>query len=166
MVAVEEDQFFSINICGMVATSARTGHDQFFSFHENGGKVGFLGSGGDHVISVVDQPRSASKSWPIDRNKRARSLHSRFDSGYSEGAPYFLDFCSLCKKALSHDKDIFMYRGDLPFCSEVCRELQIAMDEEKERRSLFLKASASRKNSDIISSLKAKLCALKTAVMG
>ncbi|GLJ13600.1 hypothetical protein SUGI_0216100 [Cryptomeria japonica] len=46
----------------------------------------------------------------------------------------FLYACYLCRQKLSHQKDIFMYRGDKAFCSEECRHQQIASDERKEQR--------------------------------
>ncbi|KAL3497655.1 hypothetical protein ACH5RR_040387 [Cinchona calisaya] len=46
---------------------------------------------------------------------------------------HFLDACFLCKKHLGQNRDIFMYRGDTPFCSEECRQEQIEMDEAKEK---------------------------------
>ncbi|XP_058190158.1 FCS-Like Zinc finger 2-like [Rhododendron vialii] len=48
--------------------------------------------------------------------------------------PYFLEACSLCKKPLADNKDIFMYRGDTPFCSEECREEEIEIDEAREKK--------------------------------
>ncbi|KAL5216235.1 hypothetical protein ABZP36_007636 [Zizania latifolia] len=56
-----------------------------------------------------------------------------------EGArelPYghFLDACFLCRKPLASNRDIYMYRGDIPFCSEECRLEQIEMDDEIERK--------------------------------
>ncbi|KAL3499806.1 hypothetical protein ACH5RR_038899 [Cinchona calisaya] len=53
---------------------------------------------------------------------------------------HFLAACFLCKKPLGGNKDIFMYRGDTPFCSEECRQEQIEMDEAKEK-SLNLSSS-------------------------
>ncbi|KAJ0242355.1 FCS-Like Zinc finger 17 [Hirschfeldia incana] len=44
----------------------------------------------------------------------------------------FLKTCHLCLKQLRQDKDVYMYRGDLGFCSKECRESQILMDEKKE----------------------------------
>ncbi|WVZ74153.1 hypothetical protein U9M48_022368 [Paspalum notatum var. saurae] len=44
----------------------------------------------------------------------------------------FLDECTLCRKALCGD--IFMYRGDAPFCSDDCRREQIEMDRVRHRR--------------------------------
>ncbi|CAK9143873.1 unnamed protein product [Ilex paraguariensis] len=55
------------------------------------------------------------------------------DTRYEEHQPYFLDACSLCKKPLGDNRDIFMYRGDTPFCSEECRQEQIEIDEAKEK---------------------------------
>nr|GMD79738.1 FCS-Like Zinc finger 2-like [Ipomoea batatas] len=63
--------------------------------------------------------------------------------------PHFLDSCFLCRKPLGN-RDIFMYRGDTPFCSEECRQEQIEMDEAKEKRwnlSASMKA-ASLRNKD------------------
>ncbi|KAK4372332.1 hypothetical protein RND71_007716 [Anisodus tanguticus] len=48
--------------------------------------------------------------------------------------PHFLDVCSLCQRPLAHNHDIFMYRGDTPFCSQECRQEQIEMDEANERK--------------------------------
>uniref|UniRef100_A0ACD5UV12 Uncharacterized protein n=1 Tax=Avena sativa TaxID=4498 RepID=A0ACD5UV12_AVESA len=38
------------------------------------------------------------------------------------------DACALCSKRLARDSDVFMYRGDTPFCSEECREEQMQLD--------------------------------------
>ncbi|KAF6135512.1 hypothetical protein GIB67_015365 [Kingdonia uniflora] len=46
---------------------------------------------------------------------------------------HFLEACFLCKKHLADNADIFMYRGDAPFCSEECRDEQIDRDELKEK---------------------------------
>ncbi|KAK8710677.1 hypothetical protein V6N13_145990 [Hibiscus sabdariffa] len=48
--------------------------------------------------------------------------------------PHFLQASFLCEKLLGGNKDIFMYRGDMPFCSEECRYKQIAIDEVNEKR--------------------------------
>ncbi|KQJ84259.1 uncharacterized protein LOC100822298 [Brachypodium distachyon] len=39
-----------------------------------------------------------------------------------------LDACALCGKRLRRDCDIFMYRGDTPFCTEECRDEQMQLD--------------------------------------
>jgi len=56
------------------------------------------------------------------------------DGRYEDNQPHFLESCFLCKKPLADNRDIFMYRGDTPFCSEECRQEQIDMDEAKERK--------------------------------
>jgi endogenous inhibitor of DNA gyrase (YacG/DUF329 family) len=38
------------------------------------------------------------------------------------------DACALCSKRLARDSDVFMYRGDTPFCSEDCRDDQMRLD--------------------------------------
>nr|XP_020180139.1 FCS-Like Zinc finger 2-like [Aegilops tauschii subsp. strangulata] len=39
-----------------------------------------------------------------------------------------LDACALCTKPLARDSDIFMYRGDTPFCSDECQHEQMQLD--------------------------------------
>jgi endogenous inhibitor of DNA gyrase (YacG/DUF329 family) len=39
-----------------------------------------------------------------------------------------LDACALCAKPFARDSDIFMCRGDTPFCSEDCRHEQMQLD--------------------------------------
>ena len=38
------------------------------------------------------------------------------------------DACALCTRSLPRDGDVFMYRGDTPFCSEDCRHEQMRLD--------------------------------------
>ncbi|KAM0924290.1 hypothetical protein ACQ4PT_004933 [Festuca glaucescens] len=47
-------------------------------------------------------------------------------------AQHFLNECSRCRKCLTGD--IFMYRGDTPFCSEECRRKQIETEKARHRR--------------------------------
>ncbi|KAG9132532.1 hypothetical protein Leryth_008447 [Lithospermum erythrorhizon] len=61
--------------------------------------------------------------------------------------PHFLDACSLCQRSLSHNSDIFMYRGNTPFCSQECRQEQIEIDEASEKRwKVSSKRSSSTNN--------------------
>ncbi|KAL6008542.1 hypothetical protein ACLOJK_034055 [Asimina triloba] len=63
-----------------------------------------------------------------------------------EESHHFLESCHLCKKPLGGNKDIFMYRGNTPFCSVECRQQQIDIDEAAERSwSRSMKVAASRK---------------------
>lgn len=41
--------------------------------------------------------------------------------------------CFLCDKPFAAGEDIYMYRGDTPFCSVRCREEQIGVDAAEER---------------------------------
>jgi hypothetical protein len=45
-----------------------------------------------------------------------------------------LDACALCARPLGRDCDIFMYRGDTPFCSEECRDEQMQLDAIRARQ--------------------------------
>ncbi|KAI7746036.1 hypothetical protein M8C21_017246 [Ambrosia artemisiifolia] len=71
------------------------------------------------------------------------SYDALFYAGSEE--PHFLDACTLCSKPLSHNSDIFMYRGNTPFCSQECRQEQIESDEARERR---WKKMASKKSTE------------------
>ncbi|KAL5208095.1 hypothetical protein ABZP36_032530 [Zizania latifolia] len=55
------------------------------------------------------------------------------EGGGGGGKAHFLDACFLCRKRLAGNRDIFMYRGDTPFCSEECRRAQMEA-EAAERR--------------------------------
>ena len=46
-----------------------------------------------------------------------------------------LDACALCAKRLGRDSDVFMYRGDTPFCSEECRHEQMQLDAMRARQA-------------------------------
>ncbi|XP_062217529.1 FCS-Like Zinc finger 3-like [Phragmites australis] len=46
---------------------------------------------------------------------------------------HFLHSCFLCRKPLAGNRDIFMYRGNTPFCSEECRMAQMEADEAAEK---------------------------------
>uniref|UniRef100_A0ACD5UTV7 Uncharacterized protein n=1 Tax=Avena sativa TaxID=4498 RepID=A0ACD5UTV7_AVESA len=52
------------------------------------------------------------------------------------------DACALCTKQLARDSDVFMYRGDTPFCSEDCRHEQMQLDAVYARQAA--KAAARR----------------------
>jgi endogenous inhibitor of DNA gyrase (YacG/DUF329 family) len=49
------------------------------------------------------------------------------------------DSCALCSKHLARDSDVFMYKGDTPFCSEDCRDDQMRLDARQ-----AVKAAATR----------------------
>ncbi|XWS49633.1 hypothetical protein CRYUN_Cryun12cG0019900 [Craigia yunnanensis] len=73
--------------------------------------------------------RNLSSSSSVSSPRSARFYDARFENHQ----PHFLDACFLCKKPLGGNRDIFMYRGDTPFCSEECRQEQIEIDEAKEK---------------------------------
>ncbi|XP_076885798.1 FCS-Like Zinc finger 2-like [Bidens hawaiensis] len=83
------------------------------------------------ITKPLYSPRKASLKnlSSLTSPRSGRFSNTRFD----EQPPHFLDACFLCKKTLGHNRDIFMYRGDTPFCSEDCRSEQIYIDETKEK---------------------------------
>ncbi|KAG8071907.1 hypothetical protein GUJ93_ZPchr0006g45953 [Zizania palustris] len=58
---------------------------------------------------------------------------------------HYLDACFRCGRVLAGDKDIFMYRGDTPFCSEECRQRQIDADEASEMKKRSKQPAATRR---------------------
>ncbi|CAM8899573.1 unnamed protein product [Rhodiola kirilowii] len=56
------------------------------------------------------------------------------------------DSCFMCDKPLGFSADVYMYRGNTPFCSTECRQEQIEMDDAEERRRR--KRSAHRTKSE------------------
>lgn len=50
----------------------------------------------------------------------------------------FLSMCAFCNCSLMPGKDIYMYRGDIAFCSTECRYQQMVIDELKERHPTAL----------------------------
>ncbi|WVZ86889.1 hypothetical protein U9M48_033604 [Paspalum notatum var. saurae] len=46
-----------------------------------------------------------------------------------------LDACALCSKRLARNSDIFMYKGDTPFCSQECRYEQMQIDALRVRQA-------------------------------
>ncbi|KAG2241931.1 hypothetical protein Bca52824_096225 [Brassica carinata] len=53
-------------------------------------------------------------------------------TGFRDNPTEFLNSCCLCKKRLQ-GKDIYMYKGEMGFCSAECRSVQIMNDERKEQ---------------------------------
>ncbi|KAG1359393.1 hypothetical protein COCNU_08G008390 [Cocos nucifera] len=92
-------------------------------------------------------PSSLASRWRgRDRETPRFFCESISGGGAGAGGHHFLDACFLCKKPIAANDNVFMYRGDAPFCSEECREEQMEMDEalENNRKKFF---SSSLKNS-------------------
>ncbi|XP_062221018.1 FCS-Like Zinc finger 2-like [Phragmites australis] len=62
-----------------------------------------------------------------------------------ETCRHAMDACSLCGKRLAGDCDIFMYRGDTPFCSEECRCHRMVLDEASVKNSKPFKEHPAQK---------------------
>lgn len=99
------------------------------------------------LADSLPSPPSYSKNHYFSARLRRPSLRSMAGAGPTlvqgqgcspssdeeEQAQHFLDSCFLCRARLHVGDDIYMYRGDTPFCSEECRQEQIQMDEAQER---------------------------------
>ncbi|CAN6280364.1 unnamed protein product [Urochloa humidicola] len=95
----------------------------------------FSGGGGGSAQAIRPPRRSAAEEegdgGSPASGRRAPSMFCVPDTE-AEEPNRFLDECTLCRKALCGD--IFMYRGDTPFCSDECRREQIETDRVRHRR--------------------------------
>ncbi|MCL7025494.1 hypothetical protein MKW94_015267 [Papaver nudicaule] len=57
---------------------------------------------------------------------------SKMPSLFASQESNFMKACGLCRKKLSPEKNIYMYRGDQSFCSDDCRCRKILIDELRE----------------------------------
>ncbi|XP_030467830.1 FCS-Like Zinc finger 17-like [Syzygium oleosum] len=90
-------------------------------------------------LRILTQVSETTKPHIVVKPKATASLHhvkprSQARSRSNPNLEYscFLRTCSLCRKKLSPDQDIYMYRGDEGYCSVECRDRRIMMDEMKE----------------------------------
>uniref|UniRef100_A0A1D1YL76 Glutamate--tRNA ligase n=1 Tax=Anthurium amnicola TaxID=1678845 RepID=A0A1D1YL76_9ARAE len=92
---------------------------------------------------AVEVPSPSSSSSSVMRRRASyRALGSLSPSSGAttfwaeppceEEPRHFLDACHLCRRPLGRSRDVFMYRGDTPFCSEDCRQEQMELDEARE----------------------------------
>ncbi|KAK4788353.1 hypothetical protein SAY86_019672 [Trapa natans] len=85
---------------------------------------------------------------------------------FEETRLHFLESCALCKKRLGNQGDIFMYRGDTPFCSEDCRQKQIDLDEAKQKnRNLSSTRKQDQRQSSTTPPSKSQGCPLHTGTV-
>ncbi|KQK00818.1 uncharacterized protein LOC100830122 [Brachypodium distachyon] len=91
----------------------------------------FLDTASTFAAVAVHPVSARNRSSPSPRPRRVSRDH-------------YLDACFRCQRILEGNKDIFMYRGDTPFCSAECRQQQIDSDEAAEKRSKQSAAARSR----------------------
>uniref|UniRef100_A0A7N0U699 FLZ-type domain-containing protein n=1 Tax=Kalanchoe fedtschenkoi TaxID=63787 RepID=A0A7N0U699_KALFE len=59
---------------------------------------------------------------------------------------YVFDSCYLCARPFMSDSDMYMYKGNTPFCSEDCREEQIEFDKAREQKKKKKKQQSVRQS--------------------
>ncbi|KAK7277211.1 hypothetical protein RIF29_18362 [Crotalaria pallida] len=103
-------------------------------------------------MATYAPPSSSSSSSSSSPPRSSMFYYAGNEDSYEE--PHFLEACFLCRKPLGQNSDIFMYRGNTPFCSKECREEQIEIDEAKEKswkrsskRSVVVRQSETAQNS-------------------
>lgn len=104
------------------------------------------------MFGSFDLEADANPSFPYTPSASGRRWRPRFfcesiSGGGGSDAHHFLDTCFLCKKPIAAGDDIFMYRGDAPFCSVECRENQMEMDEALENNRKFSSSSRLKNSS-------------------
>ncbi|KAM0828094.1 hypothetical protein ACQ4PT_067773 [Festuca glaucescens] len=85
-----------------------------------------------YFSTSLETTAEISTSFRVAHSSRRASSRDH-DAG--ELRHHYLDTCFRCARILAANRDIFMYRGDTPFCSEECRQQQIDTDEAAEKRS-------------------------------
>ncbi|RVW66993.1 hypothetical protein CK203_065124 [Vitis vinifera] len=90
-----------------------------------------------HIASCASQqppasPSSFTMAASSSSSPRSGLLYYAGCEEYPH-QPHFLEACFLCQKPLGNNADIFMYRGNTPFCSKECRQEQMEFDEAKEK---------------------------------
>ncbi|KAL0699845.1 hypothetical protein Bca4012_055967 [Brassica carinata] len=99
------------------------------------GKFVTVDSGGPRVHHGLVDQRLLARVSPTGTQRRHSADYS------THAGVEFLRSCSLCKRLLVPNRDIYMYRkwfkilnrGDRAFCSLECRQQQITVDEKKEK---------------------------------
>ncbi|ESW28604.1 hypothetical protein PHAVU_002G003100 [Phaseolus vulgaris] len=119
---------------------------------EDDGSTSYMDSGHNHFHHNQHGFVSRTLGYGTFYNRSFRSpsiLSPRsgrfYDARFEDHQPHFLEACFLCKKPLGDNRDIFMYRGDTPFCSEECRQDQIERDDAKEKNKNISSMKALRK---------------------
>ncbi|XP_062147207.1 FCS-Like Zinc finger 2 [Alnus glutinosa] len=137
-------------------------------------EAGISGSNHNHNHPVLSRTLCYSASYNTRkgsfRNVSVSSPRSArfYDARFEEPQPHFLEACFLCKKPLGDNRDIFMYRGDTPFCSEECRQMQIETDEANEKNwnlSSSVKALRKKQQRESSSPTKTQDCRFDTSTM-
>ncbi|KAL7113967.1 hypothetical protein ACP275_04G092200 [Erythranthe tilingii] len=98
-----------------------------------------ISNGNSNVVVII----KVKPIFLFNINQILRSDHRSYNC--------YLKSCHLCHKPLNLGTEIYMYMGDLGFCSVECRERQIYLDETKEMEISTQKMLASfrrRRNRD------------------
>ncbi|PHT45845.1 hypothetical protein CQW23_15003 [Capsicum baccatum] len=84
---------------------------------------------------------SNSRSNPFSRKEDDTDQYS--ENSLDQHSNCFLKSCFFCHKAISQHKEVYIYRGELGFCSADCRNKQIYLDELKKVETYTKKMLAS-----------------------
>ncbi|KAK3153739.1 hypothetical protein QOZ80_2BG0180480 [Eleusine coracana subsp. coracana] len=87
--------------------------------------------GVERWLSPGDIEASEDYTCIIARGPNPITMHIFHDHvGVDSGGGEFLRWCHGCSKDLGQGKDIFMYRGEMAFCSHECRYREMLFDEK------------------------------------
>ena len=113
---------------------------------------------------------SVQNSHPREDESRYREMEERcsvtfsVEVGPEEEPRRTLDACFRCRGLLVISSDVFMYRGDTPFCSEDCRQEQIDLDGARERELRHRRGIHHRRGASLLAASAASRH--KAAVVG
>ncbi|KAJ6678007.1 FCS-LIKE ZINC FINGER 5 [Salix viminalis] len=101
-------------------------------YHHSNNMVGAFDGGNTSGFLLHDQRLLATMVSPRNHYRSGGS------GDHLVEAAHFLRTCGLCKRRLGPGKDLFMYRGDMAFCSQECREQQMKQDAKKEKGHVMI----------------------------
>ncbi|KAL6491763.1 hypothetical protein OROGR_011900 [Orobanche gracilis] len=93
------------------------------------------GSDDEGLRLILTKPANGNSNQVVVKHKLPSFM--QMNDHHHHLSYCYLKSCHLCHKSLNLDREIYMYMGDMGFCSVECRDRQIYLDEKKEVRRNF-----------------------------
>ncbi|KAJ3677315.1 hypothetical protein LUZ60_003039 [Juncus effusus] len=97
---------------------------------------------------AAQQPDWMRHMGPTGSMLSPRGRQRRNSSDFYVETASFLKSCGMCNRQLAPGRDIFMYRGEIAFCSLECRQHQMNQDELREKCGIKSMAQTVNTGSD------------------
>ncbi|WOK94020.1 hypothetical protein Cni_G02722 [Canna indica] len=81
-----------------------------------------------------NEENEGAEDFPLTRYMLPQSgISGDLEEEVAAGTASSMGVCGLCNRRLGPGRDIYMYRGDIAFCSLECRQQQMNLDEQKKK---------------------------------